>query len=181
MIQVNKKVMKAILLSLFAVVVMSTTTLAQQDKSQRASPPDSVTVTTGDGVTIDIHYSKPSLKGRQLGVEIAPFGEVWRTGANEATTFEVDKDVLVQGQPLAAGKYGLYSIPGEQQVTVIFNKAWDQWGTVYDEAQDALRVETTPVETGGNPVEQFTITGDKDGTVTLLWGAYAVPFKVAAQ
>lgn len=172
--------MKAILLSLFAVVVMSTTTLAQQDKSQRASPPDSVTVTTGDGVTIDIHYSKPSLKGRQLGVEIAPFGEVWRTGANEATTFEVDKDVLVQGQPLAAGKYGLYSIPGEQQVTVIFNKAWDQWGTVYDEAQDALRVEATPAETG-NSVEQFTITGNPDGTITLLWGNYAVPFTVAAQ
>ena len=172
--------MKTILLSFLAVAVMCTASFAQQDKSQRASPPDSVTVTTGDGVTIDIHYSKPSLKGRQIGVDIAPFGEVWRTGANEATTFEVDKDVQVQGQPLAAGKYSLYSIPGEQQVTLIFNKVWDQWGTQYDEAQDALRVDATPTETN-NAVEQFTIAADADGTVTLLWGNYAVPFVIAAQ
>src|SRR5690606_28734258 len=154
---------------------------AQQDKSKRASPPDSITVTTNDGVTIAIHYSRPSLKGREIGVEIAPFGKVWRTGANEATTFEVDKDVLVQGQPLAAGKYSLYSIPGEQQVTLIFNKVWDQWGTRYDQEQDALRVIATPNETGGNSIVQFTISGNKNGTVTLLWGIFAVPFTVAAQ
>ena len=172
--------MKAVVLSFLAVAVMCTASFAQQDKSQRVSPPDSVMVTTNDGVTIDIHYSKPSLKGRQIGVEIAPFGEVWRTGANEATTVEVDKDVTVQGQPLAAGKYSLYSIPGEQQVTIIFNKVWDQWGTQYDEAQDALRVDAMPSETG-NAVEQFTITAGADGTVTLLWGNYAVPFTIAAQ
>ncbi|WP_262246464.1 DUF2911 domain-containing protein [Parapedobacter soli] len=172
--------MRATLLSFLAVLVISTVACAQQDKSQRASPPDSTTVTTDDGVTIDIHYSKPSLKGRQIGVDIAPFGKVWRTGANEATTFEVDKDVLIQGQPLAAGKYSLYSILGEQEVTFIFNKTWDQWGTRYDEAQDALRVGATPVETGTS-VEQFTIKSAKDGAVTLLWGNYAVTFKVAAQ
>ncbi|HWK56856.1 MAG TPA: DUF2911 domain-containing protein [Parapedobacter sp.] len=172
--------MKATLLSLLAVVVMSTVAFAQQDKSKRASPPDSITVTTDDGVTIAIHYSKPSLKGREIGVDIAPFGKVWRTGANEATTFEINKDVLVQGQPLAAGKYSLYSIPGEKNVTLIFNKVWDQWGTRYDEAQDALRADATPSETD-DAVEQFTITGDKDGTVTLLWGAYAVPFSVSVQ
>ncbi len=172
--------MKATLLSLLAVVVMSTVAFAQQDKSKRASPPDSITLTTDDGVSIAIHYSKPSLKGREIGVEIAPFGKVWRTGANEATTFEVSKDVLVQGQPLPAGKYSLYSIPGEQNVTLIFNKVWDQWGTRYDEAQDALRVDATPSETNDS-VEQLTITGDKDGTITLLWGSYAVPFSVTAQ
>ncbi len=172
--------MKATLLSLLATVLMFTVAVAQQDKSKRASPPDSTTVTTDDGVTINIHYSKPSLKGREIGVGIAPFGKVWRTGANEATTFEIDKDVLVQGQPLAAGKYSLYSIPGETKVTLIFNKVWDQWGTRYDEAQDVLRVDATP-STTGNPVEQFTITSDKSGTVTLLWGVYAVPFSVTAQ
>lgn len=173
--------MKTTLLSLLAIVVMCTVAFAQQDKSKRASPPDSTAVTTDDGVAIAIHYSKPSLKGREIGVEIAPFGKVWRTGANEATTFEVDKDVLVQGQPLAAGKYSLYSIPGEQNVVLIFNKVWDQWGTRYDEKQDALRVDAAPAETAGNSVEQFTITGNKDGTITLLWGGYAVPFTVAAQ
>ena len=173
--------MRAILLSLLAVMILSTVAFAQKDKSKRASPPDSTTVTTDDGVTIDIHYSKPSLKGRKIGVEIAPFGKVWRTGANEATTFEVDKDVLVQGKPLAAGKYSLYSIPGETKVTLIFNKTWDQWGTRYDEAQDALRVDAAPAETKGDAVEQFTITSDKDGTVTLLWGTYAVPFSITGQ
>ena len=173
--------MKTIMLSLFAVISLSAAAIAQQDKSQRASPPDSTTVTTNDGVTIAIHYSKPSLKGRQIGVEIAPFGKVWRTGANEATTFEVDKDVLVHGKPLAAGKYSLYSIPGETNVTLIFNKTWDQWGTRYDEAADALRVDVEPSAASGESVEQFTITTDKDGTVTLLWGRYAVPFSVTAQ
>ena len=172
--------MKATILSLLMVVTMSALTFAQQDKSQRASPPDSTTVTTDGGVTIDIHYSKPSLKGRRIGVDIAPFGKVWRTGANEATTFEVDKDVLVQGKSLSAGKYGLYSIPGENTMTIIFNKVWDQWGTRYDEDQDALRVDATPIESGES-VEQFTIKADKDGTVTLLWGTHAVPFTVAAQ
>lgn len=172
--------MKATLLSLLAVMTMSITAFSQQDKSQRASPPASTNVTTDDGVTIDIDYSKPSLKGRQIGVDIAPFGKVWRTGANEATTFEVNKDVSVQGKPLSAGKYSLYSIPGEQHVTLIFNKVWDQWGTRYDEAQDVLRVEAAPIATADS-VEQFTINGTKDGTVTLLWGNYAVPFKVVAQ
>lgn len=172
--------MKTILLSLLAVVVMSTVAFAQQDKSKRASPPDSTMVTTKDGVTIDIHYSKPSLKGREIGVEIAPFGKVWRTGANEATTFEVNEDVLVQGQPLAAGKYSLYSIPGEKKVTLIFNKVWDQWGTRYDESKDALRVDAIPSE-AGDSVEQFAITADKDGMVTLRWGVYTVPFSVVAQ
>lgn len=173
--------MRAVLSLLLAVMTLSTVAFAQQDKSKRASPPDSTTVTTDDGVTIDIHYSKPSVKGREIGVKIAPFGKVWRTGANEATTFEVNKDVLVQGQPLAAGKYSLYSIPGEKNVVLIFNKSWDQWGTRYDKDQDALRVDAKPLETNGDPVEQFTITGEKDGTVTLLWGTYSVPFSVTAQ
>lgn len=171
---------KTVLLSFLVVAATSVAAFAQQDKSERASPPANTKVTTDDGVTIDIHYSRPSVKGRQIGVDIAPFGKVWRTGANEATTFEVDKDVLVQGKPLSAGKYSLYSIPGEQRVTLIFNKVWDQWGTRYDESQDALRVDATPMETG-NAVEQFKINSTKDGTVTLLWGHYAVPFKVAAQ
>ncbi|PPL00992.1 DUF2911 domain-containing protein [Parapedobacter indicus] len=171
--------MKAITLSFVFVLALSALSFAQQDKSKRASPPDRTTVTTTDGVTIDIHYSKPSLKGRKIGVDIAPFGKVWRTGANEATTFEVNKNVLVQGKPLSAGKYSLYSIPTEQNTTLIFNKVWDQWGTKYDEAQDALRVVAAGSDSGQS-VEQFTIQADKNGTVTLLWGPYSVPFTVKA-
>ncbi len=171
--------MKVTILSFLMVMTMSVLSFAQQDKSERASPPDSAVVTTDDGVTIAIHYSKPSLKGRQLGVEIAQFGKVWRTGANEATTFEVDKDVLVQGKPLPAGKYGLYSIPDENNMTIIFNNVWDQWGTRYDESKDALRVMATP-SGNGELLEQFTIRIDKTGTVALLWGDAIVPFTVKA-
>lgn len=171
--------MKAQILSFLLATAISTLAFAQQDKSQRASPPDSTVATTADGVTITIHYSKPSLKGRQLGVDVAPLGKVWRTGANEATTFEVNRDVLVEGQRLPAGKYSLYSIPDEQRMTIIFNKIWDQWGTRYDESQDALRI--TAVPTAGQPhAEQFTIKADKTGTVTLLWGDVGVSFTVKA-
>lgn len=169
--------MKASFLSLMLVLTMSAISFAQQDKSQRASPPDSVKVTTDDGVTISINYSRPSLKGRQIGVDIVPFGKVWRTGANEATTFEVDKGVLVDGHALPAGKYSLYSLPTEQDMTIIFNKVWDQWGTRYDQKEDALRVVVMPSE-GNEQVEQFTIKVGKNGAVTLLWGQYSASFVV---
>ncbi|MDM1293660.1 DUF2911 domain-containing protein [Sphingobacterium sp. N143] len=153
---------------------------AQTDKSKRPSPPDSVKVTTTDGVTIDIHYSRPSLKGRQLGVDIAPIGTVWRTGANEATTIEFDKDVLVEGKKLAAGKYGLYSIPGEHETTIMFNKVWNQWGTKYDEKEDALRISVSN-GTANNNQEQFKIGATPEGTISLEWGEYIVPFNVKAS
>lgn len=165
--------------SVFFVAVFSLSACAQ-DKSQRPSPLDNTQVTTADGVTIAIEYSKPSLKGRQFGVDIAPYGEVWRTGANEATTFEVDKDVLVQGQPLPAGKYSLYSIPNEQDMVLIFNKQWDQWGTQYSESDDVLRVTSNPTVTN-EAVEQFTISAENDGTISLLWGEDKTTFLVKSS
>lgn len=152
-------------------------TVAQTDKSKRASPLDNVTVTTDEGININITYSKPSVKGRELGVDIAPVGKVWRTGANEATTFEVDQNVTIEGKSLSAGKYSLYSIPGEQQTTLIFNKTWDQWGTKYDKSTDALRVDVNN-GSGGEFQEQFTISAQPSGLITLSWGDYAVPFNV---
>ncbi|WP_353185039.1 DUF2911 domain-containing protein [Parapedobacter lycopersici] len=166
------------LLSLLFIAVFSLGACAQ-DKSSRPSPLDNTMVTTSDGVTITIQYSKPSLKGRQFGVELAPYGEVWRTGANEATTFEIDKDVQVQGQPLPAGKYSLYTIPSEQNMVVIFNKNWEQWGTDYDESADALRVTSDPT-VQHDQTEQFTITADQDGKISLLWGDDQTSFTVKA-
>lgn len=166
------------LLSLLFIAVFSLSACAQ-DKNSRPSPPASANVTTSDGVTITVQYSQPSLKGRAFGVDLAPYGEVWRTGANEATTFEVDKDVLVQGQPLPAGKYGLYTIPSEQSMVVIFNKEWDQWGTQYDESADALRVTSDPT-VQHDQTEQFTITADPDGKISLLWGDSQTSFTVKA-
>src|SRR5699024_10106886 len=122
--------MKAKSLTLLVLVLLSSLTYAQQETpQQRASPPDSAQTTTEDGVHIQIHYSSPALKNREIGVDVAEVGNVWRTGANEATTVEFDKDVLINGNALSAGKYSLYSIPDEHSTTIIFNKVWDQWGT----------------------------------------------------
>ncbi len=167
--------MKSLLFSLLTLLTISA--CAQQDKSARPSPPATVTETIGSGAKISIEYSQPSLKGRVVGSDVAPFGKVWRTGANEATVFETDKDIKVEGKTLPAGKYGLYSLPGENEWVIIFNKTWKQWGTRYTESDDALRVTVKPATTDAT-TEKMTFTIEKSGKITLLWGNKAVAFTV---
>jgi hypothetical protein len=166
---------KLLLLSAIALVTIGVQ--AQNDKSKRPSPPAKVSETTSKGVTITIDYSQPAVKGREIGKEIAPYGQVWRTGANEATVFEVSKDVKVEGKALPAGKYGLYSIPGKDEWVIIFNKTWNQWGTNYKDADDALRVKVKP---GKAPsfTERMTFAVAKTGKVSLMWGNDEVDFSV---
>ncbi len=103
---------------------------------------------------------------------------MWRTGANEATTFEVNNDVTVEGKALPAGKYSLFTIPGQNEWTIIFNKEPKQWGAYkYDEKKDALRVTVKPKK-APKMTEQFTINVNK-GTVAMLWENAQVDFKVA--
>ncbi|GAB3636087.1 DUF2911 domain-containing protein [Hymenobacter arcticus] len=151
-----------------------------EDKSKRPSPPAVVKTTVGStDVTID--YSRPALKGREaFGPKspLAPVGDVWRTGANEATTFTVSKAVKINGQALAAGTYGLFTIPGATEWTIIFNKTAKQWGAYeYKAADDVLRVKVKPT-TLTTPVEQFTITADKTGKVALMWAKSEAAFMV---
>jgi len=164
-------------LTLIAGLFTTLTSSAQEDKAKRASPPASVKATLASGTALSIDYSQPSVKGRKIGGEIAPFGKVWRTGANEATVFETSKDVKVEGKTLAAGKYGLYTIPGEKEWTIIFNKKWKQWGTDYSEADDALRVVVKPGK-AASATEKMTFKIEKSGKVSLLWGDVVVPFTV---
>lgn len=141
------------------------------------SPKDSVAATTQDGVAIKIVYSRPSLRGRDVNT-LAPLGKVWRTGANAATTFEVSQNVTIGGKTLPAGKYSLYTIPGESSFTLIFNKVWDQWGTNYDQSSDAIRV-NAPTTKSADQVEQFTISLTDAGVVTLSWSDWSVAFTVS--
>lgn len=166
----------AIIASLF-ILFATVNANAQTDKSKRPSPPDKVTETTKSGATVSIDYSQPSVKGRTIGNEIAPYGKVWRTGANEATVFEVNKDVKINGKALPAGKYGLYSIPGTKEWTIIFNKTWNQWGTKYAEADDALRIKVNAT-TAKDFTEKMTFKIEKSGEVKLMWGNVVVPFTV---
>lgn len=149
------------------------------DKSKRPSPPALAKETLTNGTTVSIDYSQPSVKGRTIGKDLEPMaGQVWRTGANEATVFEVDKDVKVEGQTLPKGKYGLFTIAGENEWTIIFNKTWNQWGAFkYKQADDALRVKVKP---GKAPsfAEKMTFSIDKSGKVSLMWGDVEVDFHV---
>jgi hypothetical protein len=149
---------------------------AQDDKSKPLSPPAELN-TSVNGLKIDIKYSQPAVKGRTIGKDIAPFGQVWRTGANEATTFAVNRDVMIEGKPLKAGKYALFTIPGEKEWVIIFNKQPEQWGAFrYDAAQDALRVQVQP-EKAKQFTERMTFAYDT-GNVALLWGDTRVDFSV---
>ncbi len=171
--QVMKKQI-AIIAGLF--IFLASAVNAQTDKSKRPSPPDKVTETTKAGVAVSVDYSQPSVKGRTIGNEIATYGKVWRTGANEATVFEVDKDVKVNGKILPAGKYGLYTIPGDKEWTIIFSKTWKQWGTKYAEADDALRINVKPLN--GDFMEKMKFKIEKSGEVELMWGNVVIPFMV---
>jgi len=161
-----------------AVCIIALNACGQNDKSKRPSPPATASGTTTSGTTIAIDYSQPSVKGRTIGKDLEPLpGKVWRTGANEATVFEVNKDVKVEGKSLPAGKYGLYSIANGNDWIIIFNKTWKQWGTEYTQADDALRVNVKAGK-AATFAEKFTITVSKAGKVDLLWGSSDVSFKV---
>ncbi len=167
------------LLALIAFV--ATSTQAQDDKSKRKSPPMETKGKIGDAM-VSINYSAPSVNGRTIFGDLVPYGKTWRTGANEATTFEVSKNIMVEGQELPAGKYGLFTVPGEDKWTIVFNSVWDQWGDYnYDKSKDVLRVDVTPkkLET---PVEQFKIAlTEKDGSswVAIKWADTKAAFSVA--
>jgi hypothetical protein len=125
-----------------ALMTMSVTTFAQQ----KASPLKKVEGAV-NGVNVTIEYHAPSVKGRVIWGDLVPFGKIWRAGANDATTFEFDKDVKINGKDLAAGKYSFFIIPGETESVFIFNKVAKQWGGYsYDEAQDALRVNVASMQ-----------------------------------
>ena len=111
-----------------------------------------------------VTYGRPSVRGRDIfgpdTTALVPYGQVWRLGANEATTITLSSAVRVAGQPLAAGTYSVFAIPGAAEWTVVFNKTAEQWGAFrYDEAQDALRV-SVPAEASPNTVEMFEVAFD---------------------
>ena len=122
---------------------------------------------TINGADITVNYSSPAVKGRKIFGDMIPYGKVWRAGANEATIFETSKDIKVEGKSLPAGKYSIFVIPGESMSTFIFNKQTGQWGTQYDESQDAIRVEVPSGQTSAL-TERLTYDVVPDG-LELKW------------
>ncbi|MCB0819531.1 MAG: DUF2911 domain-containing protein [Bacteroidetes bacterium] len=157
------------------------TKMTAAKKDERPSPPKTTAATVGD-LSITINYSQPGVKGRKIFGELVPFGKIWRTGANEATTVEVSRDCKVGGSFLKAGKYALFTIPGADEWTIIFNSVPDQWGAYkYDESKDALRFKVKPQQTKELTERlDFTIASDKtgNGTVTLKWENTSVTWEM---
>jgi hypothetical protein len=140
-------------------------------EDKRASPHTDVTATLA-GKKIKVSHGRPSMKGRAIFGALVPWGEVWRTGADEATTFTTEADVVIGGLKVPKGEYALFTIPTEKQWTLVLNKTAKQWGAFkYDATQDLGRVPMT-VASGAKPVEQFTISmvpAGKQLTLKLSW------------
>lgn len=150
-----KTTFKAMLL-LALTVALSTDIQAQGLKIPQASTSQTITQNFGLG-KITLNYSRPNVKGRKIFGAMEPYGSVWRTGANSATVISFTEPVKIGGKELAAGEYGLFTIPGKDEWTVIFNKGAKQWGSYeYKESDDALRVKVKPVNLK-DKVETFTI------------------------
>jgi len=153
----------AIGVAVAAALLMVFVAVAQQDKSKRPSPPARATWDLGGGKSVTIDYSSPRAKGRKIYGELVPFGNVWRTGANEATTFVTSADLNVGGTTVPAGNYTLFTIPNKDKWTLIVSKKTGEWGTDYpgqpnDLARIDMKVSALP-----SSVENFTISFEKAG------------------
>ena len=173
--------MKSILLlfCFLLTLVMSVQAQPQEDKSKRPSPPAEVKGVI-DSAEIGIYYSSPAVKGRIIWDALVPYGKIWRTGANEATIFETTSDLVIQDQKLPAGKYSLFTIPGETEWMFVFNEVWDQWGAFkYDAGKDILRVKViAEVSPTFNEKMKFEYI---DNHIFLYWENVKVGFPLAIE
>ena len=159
---------------LLSIVLLTVTFVNAQDKP--ASPAG---VANGkiNGANITIKYSSPSVKGRVIWGELVPFNKVWRAGANDATTFETDKDLTVEGSKLPAGKYSFFVIPTEKKCIIIFNKEAKQWGAYkYNDKDDQIRV-TVKQQLADSSAESL-VYNIKKNSIVLSWEKWNIPISV---
>lgn len=168
-----------------ALLLATSAAQAQQPQLELPRPSPKATVMQRVGLTdIVISYARPSVKGRKIFGGLEPYGKVWRTGANEATTISFSDPVTINNQPLPAGRYSLHTIPGQDEWTIIFNRTADQWGSYsYDEKQDALRVRVRPETAPMQEVLTFSFPAltDNSAVVAMHWDTVRVPFTVGVE
>lgn len=161
-------------IQLLFIAVLTVTFANAQNKP--ASPAASATGKI-NGATITINYSSPSVKGRMIWGELVPFNKIWRAGANDATTFETDKELNIEGSKLPAGKYSFFVIPNEKECVLIFNKNPKQWGAYkYKENEDQLMV-TVKQQIADSSAESLVYTINKN-KIILSWEKWNIPFSV---
>ncbi len=167
----NIHMMKRIISLSFLISTLVLTAFHSFAQAPASTPASPLQETEGsmEDAQIKIVYSSPAVKGRVIWDGLVPYNKVWRTGANEATTFETDQDIYLQsGEVLPAGKYALFTIPGESEWTWIFNAEWSQWGAFkYNEEKDVIRIKATPE---ASPVfyERMTFLIE-DNVISLNW------------
>src|SRR5215469_3789170 len=147
-----------------SVLMLSVLAVGQiANQKQRPSPAANAQCKFADGKTIKVAYSSPRAKGRKIFGGLVPYGEPWRAGANEATTFLIDTDVHVDSQNVPRGSYTLFAIPNQDKWTLIISKKTGEWGIPYPEGEDFGRYDMSVSKTSG-PVENFTISFHEMGT-----------------
>src|ERR1017187_65598 len=142
---------------------------AQEDKSKRPSPPAQARCEFSDGKTITVDYSSPRMRSRKAFGELVPYGKVWRTGANEATTFVTNENLIsVKGTNIPPGSYTIFTVPNSDTWTLIINKHTGQWGIPYKYESEELTRVPMSVTKLSSPVENFTISFDDTGGICTM-------------
>src|SRR3984885_7161557 len=174
---------KQIALPALLTILFTTAALGQRGGG-KPSPPASATCDLGGGKTVKTDYSSPRMKGRKIYGDLVPFGEVWRTGANESKTFVASSDVVVGGKSVPAGSYTIFTVPTADHWTLIINKKTGEWGIPYKYESDELVRVDMKVSQLPSPVEDFTIAYDKSGSgcrLRLDWAATRATVDIAAK
>jgi hypothetical protein len=169
-----------------AVIVFLATACFAQMGGGKPSPAASASCDLGGGKTIKTDYSSPRMKGRKIYGGLVPYGEVWRTGANAATTFVTSADVNVGGKDVPAGSYTIFTVPTADKWTLIINKKTGEWGIPYKYESDELARVDMKVATFDtySPVENFTISYEKSGngcTLKMEWEKTRASVDIAAK
>ena len=167
-----------------AIVTLSVLGLATAACAQKPSPAAQAQCKFSDGKTITVDYSSPRMKGRKIFGELVPFGEVWRTGANDATTFVTSADVVVGGKTVPAGSYTIFTVPAADKWTLIVNKKTGEWGIPYKYESDELSRVDMKVSKLPSPLENFTIAYDKSGsgcTMRIDWETTRASVDISAK
>ncbi len=146
--------------------------LAQQDKSSRPSPPAKAECKLANAKTVTIDYSSPRAKGRKIFGGLVPYGQIWRAGANEATSLVTTSDITVRGTVVPAGNYTIFMVPAEDKWTLVISKKTGEWGTAYPGPENDLARIDMKVSKTSSPAENFTIAFDHSGggcTLRMEW------------
>lgn len=174
---------KGIVFSALLTILFTAPALAQMGKS-RPSPPASTTCDLGGGKIIKTDYSSPRMRGRKIYGDLVPFGEVWRAGANEATTFVTSSAVVIGGKTVPAGSYTIFTVPTADKWTLIINKKTGEWGIPYKYESDELTRVDMKVSQLPSPVENFTIAYDKSSsgcTLRMDWETTRASVDITAK